>query len=82
MSNFGYSDDDFEDYSWFRNCIDNSEGKGSGSCGCGGNDPNSRLNKYGGKIAMGIFVLAVVLIALDFMFDGQIAMFINHGFNW
>lgn len=33
---FGYSDDSFQDYSWFRNSIDNSGGS-SGSGGSGGN---------------------------------------------
>lgn len=37
---FGYSNDSFQDYSWFRNCIDNSTGSSSGGSSGGGESNN------------------------------------------
>jgi len=33
MSDFGYSDDQFTDYSWYSNCMSGSSGGGDGSSG-------------------------------------------------
>ncbi len=52
MSNFGYSDNDFEDFSWFSNCMDN--------CGSSSDGGDSNGNK---RWAI-IIICAVILIGL------------------
>lgn len=76
---FGYSDDNFEDYSWFRNCIDNCGGdSGSGSySGSDNYQPTEFDKKYGWKLALAAIIFAVLIIAIDIITDGAISSFVN-----
>lgn len=82
MSDFGYSDDPFQDYSWFRNCIDNSNGSSSGgSGGYSPNDPNHPVNKVGGLIAAVLWIFLLVLMIGDSFTDNAFSLFILHLFG-
>ena len=81
MSNFGYSDDDFVDYSWFRNAVDNSGGENCDEDG-GGGGSNSPFNNSKGKWVVRVIVILAVLLVLDFLFDGMVSRMLKAFRGW
>lgn len=83
MSDFGYSDNPFEDYSWFSNCIDNSNGSSSsgGSGGYSPNDPNHPVNKVGCWVTVVLWIFWLVLMIGDSFTNNAFSLFILHLFG-
>ena len=66
MSDFGYSDDSFADYSWFCNSIGSNSDGGSGDGGWNSGDPNNKFNKFGVRLAIILIILAFLLMVVNY----------------
>lgn len=69
MSDFGYSDDPFQDYSWFCNSIDNSTDSNSSLRSWSPGNPNHKINKVGAMITAVIWAIVIIVMIVDLLFN-------------
>ena len=69
MSDFGYSDDPFEDYSWFCNSIDNGPDSNSSWSSWSLGNPNHKINKVGAIFAVALWAITIIFAVVDLLFN-------------